>query len=108
MKTTTDKNEAFCKAYRCVHGEVIDNVEQLVEINFRHDDVPDVLLPMCEYYHIERKDQESFQTVGNHQYNQLELTFYKWTNPFFWIWAIFYGAFVFVKSLFVTNKDFKR
>lgn len=102
------QNQAFCKAFTAVHGNVIHSIDQLEKTTFEGDHIPDVLIPMCEIYHKERMDQESYLIAGEKQFNDLELTFYKWTNPFFWIWAILYGLWVLAKSLFVTAKDFKR
>jgi len=39
---------------------------------------------------------------------KLEYTLYKWSNPFYWAYAILYVVYAFGKSLFITAKDFKK
>jgi len=99
-------NETFVKAHNRLYGNTLDCIEQLQKVTFEGDDIKDELVNLCEAYHLIKEEEKSFNTAGEYNFHQLELAFYKWTNPFFWLWAVFYGAYVLIKSLFVGAKHF--
>lgn len=105
MKTN---NDTFVKAHNRMYGNTLDCVEQLSKITFEGEEIETDLVRLCDTYHQIKQEAESFNQAGEYNINQIELAFYKWTNPFFWFWAVLYGCYVVVASLFVTSKDFSH
>lgn len=101
-------NKAFVKAYNNIWGNQLDDIKQLKGIRFEGDDVEDCLVRLCEGYHQEKLDQDSCLIVGERQFEELETTIIKWTNPAYLIYRLIQFICVFIYSLFVNSKDFKK
>ncbi len=111
MKTN---NQTFVRAFNRMNGSILEDINMLESMKFDQSNM-DELADLCEAYHQDKLDQESFNDVGEYHFSELENSIYKYTSVGYWnlqlillVWNVLYRIGLFVYSLFVNSKDFKK